>query len=146
MVVAVPVHNSRVAPLLDVAQQALVVRLRGNEELGRCTADLGGLSIPERVDRLRQERVDAVICAGLCGYLWRLLEMWGIVVIAGVVGDVDEVLEAFAAGTLDQARFWMPGRGRARMRRRGWGGWRGRWDTISRADTAIPTRHGKEIS
>jgi predicted Fe-Mo cluster-binding NifX family protein len=126
MVVAVPVHNSRVAPLLDVAQQALVVRLKGNEEAGQFTAELGGLSIPERVDRLHQEGVDVVICAGLCGHLRRMLEMWGIRVVPGVVGDVEQVVRAFRAGALDQPQFWMPGCRRARRRwgrRGGGGGW-----------------------
>jgi hypothetical protein len=120
MVVAVPVYGTRVAPLLDVAREALAMRFRGTEDLERFTIDLTGLSAPERVVRLSEYGVDAVVCAGLCAHTLKMLEMFGVQVVWGVVGEIDQVLQAFRAGTLDQPRFYMPGCRRAR-RRMGWG-------------------------
>ena len=121
MTVAVPVHESRVAPLLDVAREVLVVDVQEGEEVGRSALDLTGLPASLRVDVLSRRGVNTVICAGLCGHLWRLLQMWEIDVVAGVVGDVEQVIRAFCAERLDQPQFRMPGCRRAR-RRLGWGG------------------------
>jgi predicted Fe-Mo cluster-binding NifX family protein len=120
MVVAVPVYGSRVAPLLDAARQVVAVRFRASEEVGRFTVELVGLSAPERVVRLSERGIDAVVCAGLCAHTLKMLEMFGIQVVWGVVGEIEQVLQAFRAGTLDQPRFYMPGCRRAR-RRMGWG-------------------------
>jgi predicted Fe-Mo cluster-binding NifX family protein len=120
MVVAVPVYRSRVAPLLDAAAEALAVRFHRRGELDRFTVRLAGLSTPERVVRLSEQGVHAVICAGLSGHMLRMLGMWGIQVAPGVVGDVERVVQAFRTGTLDHPQFHMPGCRRGR-RRLGWG-------------------------
>ncbi len=125
MIVAIPVHNGRVAPVFDVSRRVLLTELLRGNEARRWHVELVGSSPVERVERLHREGVGTVVCAGVCAHLWRLLEMWGIEVVPGIVGDVEDVLAAFVAGSLEQTRFLMPGRCRARGRHgrgrgRGW--------------------------
>jgi predicted Fe-Mo cluster-binding NifX family protein len=69
--------------------------------------------------------VDALICGAISWPLELALTSAGIEVIAQTCGDVDEVLEAFLAGQLEQEKFLMPGccgrRRRFRKGRRGRG-------------------------
>ena len=59
--------------------------------------------------RLEQLGVDVVICGAISRCLSRHLEMRGIQVVSFVSGDVDEVLRAYASGTLGDHRFLMAG-------------------------------------
>jgi len=117
MIVAVPVWNDRVSPVFDTAELFLVVRWEGPEETKTLVTIPAELPLPQRVERLLQQRVEAVICGAIWRPLQRLLEAQDVAVYSGVCGTVEEVLGAFRAGQLDLERFRMPGcRQRARSR------------------------------
>ncbi len=69
------------------------------------TDDLG-VSI---VDRLKEERVNVIICSAISGAFALLVASKGIKLIPGVSGAADEVVEAFLENRLTMDTFAMPG-------------------------------------
>lgn len=123
MKLAVPVWNGRVSPVFDSATTLLVLEVEAGQETGRITLDLGSAQGGNRVARVLESGTEVL----LCGAIWRpwqdLLASKGIKVMAFLTGPVEQVVQAFLAGHLDETRFRMPGcrrgRGRGRGRRRG---------------------------
>ena len=110
MKVAVPNWRGRVSPVLDVAEQVLLIDLdnRGNAG-GRRTERLESAAPHDRARRLTELGVDVVVCGAISSPLETLLVAGGIRVFPLICGDVDEVVQAFRDGTLDDERFAMPG-------------------------------------
>ncbi|MDZ7616968.1 MAG: NifB/NifX family molybdenum-iron cluster-binding protein [Patescibacteria group bacterium] len=124
--VAVPEWQGRVSPVFDVAARVLLVDLRGETKPGQPHVEgLGGTSPRERVQRLVQWRVDVLVCGAISWPLEALLAAEGVRVIANICGPVQEVIQAFHDGTLEDGQFAMPGCCRKRrhgQRRRCHGG------------------------
>ncbi|MBD3349744.1 MAG: dinitrogenase iron-molybdenum cofactor biosynthesis protein [Candidatus Eisenbacteria bacterium] len=117
MIVGIPAWGERVSPVLDAAEQ-LVVLESGTEGRGSGrVVNLSGLSPWRRVAAIRKAGVEVLICGAVTRPLMESLSAGGVQVVPWVSGRMDEVLEAFAAGRLQDGRFSMPGCGR--MRRRG---------------------------
>jgi predicted Fe-Mo cluster-binding NifX family protein len=87
-------------------------------EAARREISLSHLSASERVAALQREDVATLICGGISEALRRMLESSGVHVITGIVGDVEDVLEAFVSNRLDAPEFSMPGRMRSLEKRR----------------------------
>ncbi len=120
---AVPEWQGRVSPVFDVAANVLLVELDENaEESGRHTESLGGTSPHERARRLADLGVDVLVCGAISWPLEALLAAGGVRVVPLVCGPVDEVVQAFRNGTLEDGRYAMPGccpkRRHTRQRRR----------------------------
>lgn len=119
--------RGRVSPVFDVAGQFLVAELVDGIEVSRREHPLSACDVQQRVAQLAELRVQTLICGAISQPLEALLTEGGIKVYGGICGHVDDVLKAFATGTLDDSRFAMPGWcGRRRRRVRG-GCQRGRW-------------------
>ena len=128
MKIAVPTWRNRVAPVFDVAGRLVLVEVADGEEVGRCEETLGSLGLERRAARLVELGVDTLICGAVSQPLEVLLAGSGIQVLARVCGDVEEILQAFRAGTLEEERYAMPGCcGRRRQRSRGRRVRRGGW-------------------
>jgi len=117
MMLAVPVHQDRVSPLFDVASRVRVLELGRAGRADRGTLLLEGMNAAQRVMLLKRVGVQCLVCAGISGSCASLLRSAGIQVVDGVVGDVEEVLDAHQGGRIMDERFRMPGCG---------GGWRHR--------------------
>jgi predicted Fe-Mo cluster-binding NifX family protein len=126
MRIAVPDWQGRVSPVFDVAEQVLLVDLDGPVESSRRTELLGDTAVHARARRLAELGVDVVVCGAISWQLEALLTGSGIRVIPLVCGAVEEIVQAFREGTLEDERYAMPGccrkRRRAHNRRRRWGG------------------------
>jgi len=128
MKIGMPVFNGRVSPVFDWARKLMIVQVgeTGDTE-SRRTVEMENLGEWERVALLVSEGVHVLICAGICGSLLQAVTGRGIQVIPGIVGRIDDVLEAFKKGGLAQPRFCMPGyqmrrrRGRGRLNRSDFG-------------------------
>lgn len=122
MNVAIPTLDDRVSPVFDVAQTVLLVELDGNCELRRQTIPLHSQDIARRVGELSQSGVNVLICGAISRPLEEVLCAAGIHVIPQTCGAVEEILQAFVAGRLNDRAFLMPGCcGRRRRRGRGAG-------------------------
>ena len=120
MRIAIPIFRSRVSPVFDFSTRAVIIDMENGEVISREEIALAGLSPRARGDILKDKGINTLICAGLSMPLHHFLTRSGLRVIPGIVGQVDEVIEAYRIGRLNQTRFLMPGccRGKKRKRHR----------------------------
>lgn len=117
MRVAVPVWEKRVSPVFDTARKLTVVDIEEKVPASRLILPLVESFPSRRAQLLRIWGVEISICGGISHYLARLITAYGIRVIPGVRGDIEEVLRAFLRGQILSPAFILPG-----WRRRGRGG------------------------
>lgn len=117
---AIPVLRSRVAPVFNWCTRVLIFSRDGLERVRfREEMDLERLAALNRLEALRRRGVKILICGALSPDLLAYGEQIGLQIIAGVAGEIDEVVQAFVSRQLDQPRFWLPGcRGPRRYRLR----------------------------
>lgn len=116
--------NSRIAPVFDVAGQALLVMSEDGSILSERNLLLPGGSAMEKVALLAEVRADVLICGAISRPAWCAANSCGIEVYGFIAGDVREVLRALLKGRLRDSAFAMPGCGSNQGcgRRRGLGG------------------------
>jgi predicted Fe-Mo cluster-binding NifX family protein len=107
--VAIPTYRSRVAPVFDSCLQVSIFDTEQHRGVHRRKIDLGTLTPAERVNVLRKHRVTTLICGGISDVLGKMLQASSISVIAGIAGQVGQVLEAFISGRIDEPGYRMPG-------------------------------------
>ncbi len=119
MRVAVPIWEKRVSPVFDTAQRLAVVDIEKEIPASRITLPLKESFPPRRAHLLRIWGVETLICGGISPYLARLLAAYGIRVVPGVRGDIEEVLQAFLGGRISSPAYTLPGWRTGRRRGRG---------------------------
>jgi len=107
--IAIPLHQSRVAPVLDWCSTILLIP----KNAGKSWQDGEQLTIKTNVfDLLRllqSKDASPVICGAVSPHALRYGQHLGLKFICGISGAIEEVVEAFRAGELDQPRFRLPG-------------------------------------
>jgi len=68
-----------------------------------------GASIFERAREIQGLGIAVVICGAVSNAFFNLLREAEIDLICGICGDIDDVIDTYLKGTLDQPRFRMPG-------------------------------------
>ncbi len=126
MNVAIPIWQSRVSPVFDVAGEMLVARIRDGclEYSGQVPITAQGPQA--RAEVLQEAEVDVLICGAISWSMERAICAAGIEVISQTCGQVQTVLGAYLDGRLQRGEFLMPGCCRRRRRMRSRGGGRGR--------------------
>lgn len=109
--IAIPVFRSRIAPVFDSCRRVFLIQIEHHRQTERTEIYLDRLSFAQRVDALTRAGVTTLICGGISDVLHTTIESSGVSVIAGIAGQVEEVLAAFISNQLDDPRFLMPGRG-----------------------------------
>ncbi|RLC27540.1 MAG: hypothetical protein DRH56_02425 [Deltaproteobacteria bacterium] len=118
MNVAIPVWEGRVSPVFDTASRLLVFEVEDRLERARFETRLQpDQDLARRCQFMRDMEIDTLICGAVSGYFHRMLKASGIRVIPWISGSLEEVLEAYLAGDLFQARFLMPGCARKKRRK-----------------------------
>ena len=107
--VAIPVFRMRVSPVFDACTRILVVDVETAREIDRKEIYLDALSLTERVTILRKFGVHTVICSGISDRLANMLSGTRITLVSNISGEVEQVLAAYLAKSLDDPRFRMPG-------------------------------------
>lgn len=122
MRIGVPIWNGRVSPVLDAAEEMVVVETGGESPPSRRTVPLSPRSLSAQATRLAELSLDTLVCGAVSRVLADMLESSGLAVVPWVAGDLEEVLGALETGELTSQRYAMPGccrrRGRARHGRR----------------------------
>ncbi len=107
--IAIPLHRSRVAPVLDWCSTILLIP----KTTGKSWHDGEQLTVDTNVfdllRLLRRKNVSPVICGALSPHALCFGRHLGLEFICGVSGAIDEVVEAYRAGELDEPRFRLPG-------------------------------------
>lgn len=106
---AVPMFRGRVSPVLDTCNQMLLFETNGSKETMRTALSLEGIPLLERCRVLQEHGVRVVICGAVSDSFFKLLEHSKIKAICGIAGEIEEVIQAFHHGGLEQPRFRMPG-------------------------------------
>lgn len=105
----IPVWNNQVSTTFDFAETLLVVVVDGVRELSRKEVPLRDEPIDRRVRSIRDAGTQVLLCGAISQPLARAMSRAGIRVIPYVAGPVEDVLQAFIRGCLDNPRFLLPG-------------------------------------
>ncbi len=100
MKVAIPIFGSRVSPRFDFAPSLLLCTLREGKIVDREQIPLMSWTPWQRVEKLKEMRVKALICGGIDGHSAQLLKDGKIQVISWVCGGVEEALSCYLRGEL----------------------------------------------
>lgn len=117
--IAIPHHLGYVSPVFDVARHLLTVSVRDGQgkEHEEVTLEAGDPFL--RAQQMKNLGIDVVICGVISQPYEMALLAKGIEVRHSVCGPIEKVLSAAVAGTLEDARFIMPGfAGPRRFRKR----------------------------
>lgn len=109
MRIAVPIWEDKISPLLDTASKLLILETIGQNKISPVEVDLKGQDIWRRCFQIQKLEVDVLICGGVTRPFFDLLEASGIDLIPGISGDIQDVLEAYLKGMLNQPKFKLPG-------------------------------------
>lgn len=127
--IALTTWSERVAPVFDVAGNALLAEVVENQgALDKMKVSVPAGSVMDKVSFFADAGVGLIICGAISREARSLANAYGIDVIAFVAGDADEILEAWVNGRLTDEAYAMPGcrgagagcaerRGRRRRRR-----------------------------
>lgn len=106
---AVPIFRGRVSPVLDTCTQLRFVESGSSPTASQKTVTFKGNTIFERAAEIKKLGIGLIICGAVSEAFYNLLKQADIDLVCGISGDVAEVIRAFRNGTLEQARFRMPG-------------------------------------
>ncbi len=108
MKIAIPIWEGRVSPVMDTANELLVIEVNDGAEVSRQverTPRPYGTHLAKFVSDLG---VEVVLCGAISRQLESLLERSGIEIIGCIKGNVDEVIMAYLNDTLDSRHFFIP--------------------------------------
>lgn len=121
--IAMPYWHNRISPVLDTAENFLVVDVQDGRRVKNVKINLGDKSLSDRVEYFKKYQVKVLLCGAISDYYHNLISAAGIRIIPWLRGDIDRILEAFIYNGLLESEYIMPGcRGhsyRKRYRRRG---------------------------
>jgi predicted Fe-Mo cluster-binding NifX family protein len=115
---AIPVFGARVAPVLDWCSKIIVVPMKGADAASGQQIDVIDQDIFRLMRNMQEQGIKTLICGALSQEMLNYGERIGLRIIHGIAGDIEEVLQAYRAGSLDHPRYWLPGR-RGRRRNKG---------------------------
>ena len=115
MKVAIPIFGLRVSPRFDFAPGLWLFTVEDGRVVDRGEMALAHLSTPQRLERLRELGVEALICGGIDGHSAQILKSFQIEVTAWVAGDAEEAMQYFLRGELKAGSNLGPGCGRNRL-------------------------------
>ena len=95
--------------VFDFAHELLLIDIENSCETSRTEVFFDIKRPPDRVVKLEQLGVDMLVCGAISRSLANMVRASGIQVLPYVVGKVDDVLQAYCAGQLEQSRLKMPG-------------------------------------
>lgn len=115
---AISIWNERISPVFDTSRRLLVLDIEGGEILARREEEFVDLDPFSKVTKLREMKVQVLVCGAISRPLHEAVTAQGLRVIAFVKGDLGEVIQAWIKGGLEKEAFQMPGCcGRGRRRR-----------------------------
>ncbi len=116
--VAIPLYNDRVSPLFDVSRRFIIFQVESGVVSDSYHLDTSADSGIQKVNRLKREYTEMIICSAISRVLADLITSKGMELIPGVIGNVSDVIQAYVSNALVIDRFTMPGcRWRRRVRR-----------------------------
>lgn len=100
MIVAIPKFGEAVAPCFEVARIFLFARIEGGQIISRKILECKGCEGFGRIQLLRDNEANVLICGGIKGFYRDLLQASGLAVISNVSSGVTDALGEYIAGGL----------------------------------------------
>lgn len=120
MKIAIPLFDQRVSPRFDCARDILLVSVENGDIVDRRQIPVSGWTCRERISKLSELGVDALICGGIDRLSERRLMACRVKTCAWVTGMAEDALGSFLRGELESYAMVGPGgRSRGRWRFRG---------------------------
>jgi predicted Fe-Mo cluster-binding NifX family protein len=94
-IVAVPVYQERVSPLLDVAKKFALYELKESEIKQKMTIDIHTDDEPQRIDKLKEIGVTVIIGGAVSGFVSEIIREKGIQLISWITGPVDNTIDLY---------------------------------------------------
>ncbi len=95
MKIAVPLFGSRISPRFDCSNEILVVEAENSKVIHRMTLLIDNLTSFEKIKKLRELKIDAMICGGIDVDSEQRLTSNGIILKAWLSGDAMILLNQF---------------------------------------------------
>jgi predicted Fe-Mo cluster-binding NifX family protein len=112
MRLAIPTYDVYVAAVADFSDTLLLVDVEGNREVGRKKVGFELPIVPAKVAVLDDNNVDTLICGAVSRPFAAMVIHYGIELVPFISGSVEDVLNAYLRGSLNDPRFLMPGHSR----------------------------------
>jgi hypothetical protein len=107
--IGIPVFESRISPVLDSCNQMVMIDIDQGREIWRREISLERIDIAERIEVFTRWGIGKIICAGVSDLMCRYIASKQIVLISGIAGELEKILDAYLCNRLDDACFMMPG-------------------------------------
>jgi len=111
MKVAVTVWGDTVSTVCDFSSSLLLFDVMGKEVQKRSFIPFETGMMPARVNQLEALGVEVLLCGAISRPLERMIRASGVKVIPCLRGSIEEVIAAYLADGLSDARFILPGFG-----------------------------------
>ena len=101
--------DNRIAPVFDIARQIHLVESDSGRVVGESEEILADGMPVRKVIQLAQLGISTLVCGAISSPLHEMVTASSIQVIPFVAGNLDEVIQAWLVGKLDNDSFSMPG-------------------------------------
>lgn len=119
MILAVPEHQGRLAPVFDCCRKIVIIDHGPEIDQIISEEDWSELGAHARAQRLRELNIEALVCGGISSRMEAQLKVMDISIYPWISGEVSQVLKALRDGTISDPCYAMPGARQCRRRRRG---------------------------
>lgn len=109
MKIAMPIWNERISPVMDTANQLLIIKIENGTELSQSIKTLPQRNMVHRVQFIISIGIDILICGAISRLLENILIHHGLKVIPWIKGDIEEIITAYLNGNLQKIDFNLPG-------------------------------------
>jgi len=109
MRIALTIWSNRISPVFDVAQNLLLINIDKGEETVRSYLSLAEMTPQLKIEILKKNSVEVVLCGAISRFLLGLLTASGIKVEPWISGDIEEVIQAVLQDKISDPRYRMPG-------------------------------------
>ncbi len=107
--IAVPVFQNRVSPLLDVSSRYAIFETVDGHIKQKMDISLNTECETRRVEKLKEIGVDTIICGAVSGCVAHIINEKGMRLLPMIYGPVEEIIEHYPTDTLSS---YCPGPGR----------------------------------
>lgn len=108
MIIGLPILDNRIAPVFDVAREILLVSIDDGKVIQQELLILPGIA-REKVVKLVDAGVKVLLCGAISNELNSSAIKCGVEVVSFLRGDIQCVLKAWLADSLNNMEFAMPG-------------------------------------
>jgi predicted Fe-Mo cluster-binding NifX family protein len=105
MKLAIPVFGTRIAPRLDHAQYLLFLTVENGKVVGKQPKQTPSWTTAERLQLMKSQGIDVVICGGVDLQSQHLLRASGMELYFWITGEVDDAIASFLKGDLEAGKM-----------------------------------------